>query len=927
MRYLLAIMALLPACGASAAGIPLAREIAAQVLADIDRQDRTFDPMVNPGGEVMGAATWDDASGAVDGVKNGSYGFHTTFSDSPWWQVDLGKSYEIGRIVAYNRNENGLEKRAFGMRVLVSDDAAAWQEVFSHTDEPFGGVKDGKPLEIDLRGKGVGGRWVRCQVPSKVSFHLDEVEVYPVDQPETNVALLKPADQSSAGRSSTPKGLNPRAEELAFRLDSTQKILDRAGALLQHTPAADRAARAEIDKLQDELGRLRSGDRPTLDARRELHRRAALLVRELLLQDPLLDFRDILFVKREAGVLAHMCDQYFGSLSRPGGGLYVLEDFRTDPKLRDVIGDALPVGNFLSPDLSYDGRRVLFSYAQGDPERRIVFDRSAKWAYHVYTVNLDGTDLRRLTDGPWDDIHPRWLPDGDILFVSTRRGGETRCSGRPVPTYTLHRMRPDGSEILRLSCHETHEWHPAVGNEGSILYTRWDYVDRHTNLAHSVWSCRPDGSAAMAVYGNYNHDKKPWGEWFVRPVPGSHKLLAIAGAHHGYAAGSVIGIDPLAQFDGKEPVTRLTPEVPFPEAEGYPNSAYTSPWPLSEHLYLVAYSPEWNTRTAQHTVPFGLYLQDAAGNRALLYRDGRISSEEPIPVRARPVPMSYPMASRQDAAPEGRFLLADVAQSLQPLPDDRIAALRIVQILPKTTYRADDPKMSAARQIGARQLLGTVPVEPDGSAYFKAPAGVPVYFQALDEAGMAVQTMRSITYLQPGETRSCVGCHEQRQMTPQVARPAAGLREPAVPLPGPDGSRPFSYIRLVQPVLDRHCIRCHSAEGEAAKLVLTGEFASDKEPFTRSYKTLARKELVPWFDSINGGEWIPESQPGRIGARASKLIAMLRAGHHEVSLSEEDLQRLVLWVDLNIPFYGCYEPGHVAMQRRGEVVPLEEMLQ
>jgi hypothetical protein len=134
-------------------------------------------------------------------------------------------------------------------------------------------------------------------------------------------------------------------------------------------------------------------------------------------------------------------------------------------------------------------------------------------------------------------------------------------------------------------------------------------------------------------------------------------------------------------------------------------------------------------------------------------------------------------------------------------------------------------------------------------------------------------------------------------------------------------------MRLVQPVLDRHCTRCHGPDGKAAKLPLTGEFASQKAAFTRSYETLARKSLVPWFDSVNGGEWIPQSTPGRLGARASKLIGMLREGHEGVKLPAGDLYRLSLWVDLNVPFYGSYEPEHVAAQRAGHDPPLEDMLQ
>lgn len=910
--------------------VPVEADVEREVGAEWEREGRAAPRPVNPSGEVAGAATWEDAAGAVDGQKTGSFGFHTTRSDNPWWQVDLGASTELAQIVVYNRNENGLESRANGMKVLLSEDGVTWQEVFQHSGPPFGGARDGKPLVVDLTGRGLRARWVRCQVPGNVSFHLDEVEVYGATEPTVNLALNKPADQSSAGRWSVPKPGAVGPPDGSYAVRRTLEVLAGARRALEHLARADGNARsaqeAELDRLQERAEALERADATEEAARKEVYLAARATLREVLLSHPALRFGALLFVKRHPGVLAHMCDQYFGSFARGGGGLYVLAGLGGRLTLTDLIAGRLPDGSYLGPDLSWDGERVVFAYAKVDPTRQAVrWDGSAELAYHLYTVKVDGTELRQLTDGPFDDIHPCWLPDGDIAFMSTRRGGQTRCSGRPVPTYVLYRMRPDGPGITQLSAHETHEWTPAVGHDGSILYTRWDYVDRHTNIAHSLWSCRADGSGAMAVYGNYNHDRKPWGLWQARPVPGSHKLIATAGAHHGYACGSLVMIDPLRGADGQGPLERLTPEVAFPEAEGYPSSAYTTPWPLDEDTWLVSYSPSWSTRDAQHTVTMGIYVQDRHGNRELLYRDPRISSESAIPLTPRLRPPAYPFKPAE-TADRGRLLVLDVTRSLAAFPPVRITGLRIVQVLPKTTYAADDPKMSVARQISARQVLGTVPVEADGSAYFWAPARVPLYFQAIGEDGMAVQTMRSVAYLEPGETRSCVGCHEARHSTPSLRRPLAARRGASEPVPGPEGSRPFSFLRLVQPVLDHHCIRCHSAGGQAEQMLLTGTFPSDQDPFTHSYCSLARRELVPWFDSINGGQWIPQTPPGQWGARVSKLVQMLREGHRGVNLPAEDLARICLWVDLNVPFYGCYEPAHVAMQRRGEVVPEGEML-
>jgi cytochrome c553 len=463
-----------------------------------------------------------------------------------------------------------------------------------------------------------------------------------------------------------------------------------------------------------------------------------------------------------------------------------------------------------------------------------------------------------------------------------------------------------------------------VGNDGSVIYTRWDYVDRHTNLAHSLWSCRPDGTQPFALYGNYNAERKPWGEWHAQPVPGSHKLMAVAGAHHGYAYGSLVLIDPRQGYDGLGSVQRLTPEVPFPEAEGYPGQAYTTPYPLSEDFWLTSYSPEWSTRNASHATTQGLYLQDRFGNRELIYRDPGISCEYARPVRARRRPPAYAEIGA-DAPACGTMLLTNAYDSALDLPRVEITALRVVQVLPKTTPNADDPPISAARQVSARQLLGTVPVEQDGSACFVAPAGVPLYLQTVGADGMAVQTMRSLTYLQPGETTACVGCHEPRNTTPANRVPLALRRPPSTLAPGPEGSLPFSYPRLVQPVWDRHCVACHGATEPAGGMCLTGGLP-DGSAYSHSYRALARKEWVHWFDSVNGGEWIALTTPGQFGARASRLSAFLRSGHGGVVLPAEDLARVNLWLDVNVPFYGAYEARHVAAQRESEAIPLGELL-
>lgn len=863
-------------------------------------------------------ATHEDAAGGADGVINGSYGFHcASGGKDSWWQVDLGREAELDRVVVYNRCGGAARRAAKGLIMLASSDGRAWQRIYTHDGAVFYGHTDNKPLVVSFRGKGLRTRFVRIQRLGSVSFHLDEVQVYPADDSSKNIALGQPADQNSTSRWSTCK-LRPATEIKLFTTDAVRRVLAHGRRLAERFEAGDASARlaALAARVDREAGDLR-----------QLYMDARWAVREIVLSNPMLDFGSLVFVKRHPGTLAHMCDQYYGCYARQGGGLYAIEDIGRGFRVRDLVAGQLPAGSFLNPDVSFDGRQIAFAYSRATGVEGRRWGWTPEVCYHVFTINVDGSGLRQLTTGPYDDFDPRFLPGGDIVFVSTRRGGYCRCGGRPVPTYTLYRMGRDGSHMSRLSCHETNEWHPFVTNDGMLVYTRWDYVDRHTNLAHSLWVARLDGSNALALYGNYNFARKPWGLWHPRAIPDSRKIMAIAGAHHGYAEGSVVLIDPAKARDGLESLTRLTPDVAFPEAEGWPVRNYTTPWPLSEEFYLVAYSPDWSAKKRRtNSVMPGIYLMDRWGHRELLHRDPAIPCESPVPVRPRPRPTASHSTAKWSDGTTGRFVLSNVYASTEPMDDVRVAALRVVQVLPKSTHRADHPRISRARQISVRHLLGTVPVEADGSAYFTAPAGVPLYFQAVDSEGMAYQGMRSITYVQPGETLSCVGCHEPRHQAPPNRLPLAVRRPPSSLEPGPDGTRPLSYLRLVQPVLDRHCVRCHSGPNAKKGVRLTGALGKRERDHCESYRALATRKLVHWFDSVNGGEWKPRTYPGKFGARASKLVEMLRKGHSEVKLAPEELGRIYTWIDLNVPFYGAYEPEHIAAQRRGEAPPVTAMM-
>lgn len=882
-----------------------------------------------------------DAAGACDGVTDEETGFHTDREPGPWWQVDLGTPAALSRIVIHNARD--CRERSRNLRLLVSADGDSWQEAHRLDGRIFGGGAKGDPLIVPLGGR--SARVVRIALPETEYLHLNEVEVYGVAAPTRNLALGRPATQSSVSQWSTPPtDWKPGPRPEAVRRE-VAKALERAERLGEDLRCRDgmpdlSVQTTALETLRREVSSVDSMD---ADTARALYLKIRRVGRELALQNPLVVAQPILFLMRPryAGH-GQMLYEYVGWFyrngpPRPDAGVHVLEAPGRSPRTRPLVANTELNGHFVTLSLAYDARTVYFAFA--DPEGRPSYDRGYRPApeaagekygsFHIMAVNADGSQLRQLTDGPRDDFDPCPLPDGGLAFMSTRRGGKNRCGGgNPEAIHVLHRMDADGGNLRTLSFHETNEWHPFVLNDGRLVYTRWDYVDRDAACFHGLWTCNPDGSSPAVLFGNYT--RLPWACYQAKPIPGSRKILFVGGGHHSLVGGTLCLLDPArTELDSQtgedrpEALECLTPDVSFPEAQGWPGSYFYSPWPLSENHYLVAFSHE--PLSGQYTGTSkegetGLYYFDRFGNLELLFRREGLSAAYPIPFAPRPCPPTRVSPRNPDLGDDGEFLLSNVNESLHPMPADRpIVALRVFQLLPKSrTDHQSDPPISHQFAYGpnARMLLGTVPVEADGSAYFRAPARKPLYFQAVDAAGRAVQSMRSLVYLQPGERRSCVGCHE-RPGTVSSPRPAlAFARPPSALEPGPDGTLPFGYPRLIQPILDRHCVRCHdgAAGPGGSELVLTGDPASDGAlAWSRSYRN-----LEPYL----GLHMPTASFPGQIGADRSRLAAVLTSEAHRrhIELPEADRRTIFLWLDANAPFYGSYEEADLLAQQQGQAI-------
>ncbi|MBN2139005.1 MAG: hypothetical protein JW720_14450 [Sedimentisphaerales bacterium] len=718
-------------------------------------------------------------------------------------------------------------------------------------------------------------------------------------------------------------------EAVREALQRGQKLIDALEAMPDGPRLSSESA--ALNRLQTEAEKI---DSLGMSARLALYIEIRRATRDAAFKNPLISSKPMVFMKRRRFIcqmlheyLGYYCD--YGDIS--GGGVYVLEEPWRSAGVRDLIDGRLPKGNYTTLSLSYDANTIYFAFAERSAEKPGFYSPQRK-CFHIYAMDADGSNLRQLTRGSDDDFDPYPLPNGSIAFMSTRRGGFIRCNNpwEPLPTYTLHCMDTSGQTIRTLSFHETCEWHPWVLNDGRIAYCRWDYVDRSAANYHGLWISNPDGSNPVSLFGNYTRRINACFQ--PRAIPGSNRVAFIAGAHHADVGGALVIVDPsrtkldaAAGGDDFDSIEVLTPDVCFPEAPGWPKSYFHGHWPLSEDYFYVGFSfdplPGMGSGVKEDTRT-GLYYFDRFGNLELLYSDEDISCMYPIPLAPRPVPPVIPSDLDPALGDEGEFILADVSKSHFALPASRpIRKLRIFQVLPKThNHTVNQPRIGHANAEGARMLLGTVPVEPDGSAYFRLPARKPVYFQAVDENGRAVQSMRSITYLQPGERRSCVGCHEPRRAVPPGRRKLMALQRPPSKIkPGPEGTMPFSYPILVQGVLDRHCVRCHdgsSGEGKSG-LVLTGENAGT---FSRSYETL--RPYVRWYEW--GGSSITQevTRPGRIGTDESRLMKVLADETHKphVNLPEEDLERLYVWLDGNVPFYGTYGDQQQVAQKAGKAV-------
>lgn len=652
---------------------------------------------------------------------------------------------------------------------------------------------------------------------------------------------------------------------------------------------------ADADALDSEMA---SGATGLETRQRAATEQSLALQREVLLSNPYADFDRMLFVRRKANQLG-LPQNWQGNCALPAHGydneIAVLSAWRTDRR-RDMLlrpDDGAFVGDV---DLSADATRMIFS----------SIGTHGRW--QIFEMRTDGSGLRQVTPGDEPDVDnydPCYLPDGRIMFCSTRCFHGVPCVGGGNTVANLCRMNPDGTEIRQICFDQDHNWCPTVLNNGRVLYSRWEYSDSPHYFTRLLFHMNPDGTNQSEYYGS--NSMWPNSVFYARPLPGHPtKVVGVVSGHHGVPRmGELVVFDPAR---GRHEADGAVQRIPGRARRVQPiirdalvdNSwpRFLHPYPLSQKLFLVACQPTSHSE-------WGIFLVDAFDNMVLLAEESGYAYLEPIPLRSTTPPPVIPDKvdlSRRDAV----VYLSDVysGPGLAGVPRGTVKRLRVYE--PHYAY----PGMGGHINIGidgpwdGRRILGTVPVELDGSACFRVPANTPMAVQPLDADGRALQVMRSWFTAMPGEVLSCVGCHESQNSSPNTSSTLASQRTPIDIDPWYGPARGFSFRREVQPVLDRYCVGCHDGQprsGLATTLDLRVNGPASFRNFTPSYVALHPFVRRPG----------PESDyhlqmPLEFHAGTSELVQRLEQGHHNVQLDAESWDRLNTWIDLNVPDHGSW---------------------
>lgn len=668
------------------------------------------------------------------------------------------------------------------------------------------------------------------------------------------------------------------------------------------------------------------------------------LQREALLANPLLDFDRILLLRRGfpkpenarramGGALGVGTLNAHTSDDTPRRGHWddeftVLSNLRGTPTLTRLYHPG-GLETLIDPALHFDADRLLFAKAS-----------AAQKNWRLWEIGLDGQGLRQVTPDDGEDVahfDPCYLPDERIIFASTAVYQGLPCEFGAQAMTCLYVLDPRGGGIRQLTFEQDSDWCPVMLPNGRVMYLRWEYTDQAHANSRILFHMNPDGTDQRELRGS--------GSWFpgsfyyARPIPGEpHLLIGVAGGHHGTPrSGRLLLLDPpQGRRDGEGIVQEIPgrgqtvePVVLDRLVDGvWPQ--FLMPWPLSAKYHLVA------AKLAPNAL-WGIYLADVFDNLTLIHEIEGAALLWPIALQATPRPPVIPDRVNL-ASDRASVFITDIHQGpgLAGVPRGAVKKLRVIEYyFSRRGFGGLYGTLGLDGPWDVKRILGTVPVEPDGSAHFQIPANSPLSLQPLDDQGQALQLMRSWFVGMPGERISCAGCHEPQNEV-SLNRPASAFRRaPSEIEPWHGPARGFSFVREVQPVLDRHCVSCHGDGGgdrreevvnarQAGRLPylkgdlpltnwssqLSGRWTGGGS-FTESYYQLQRYVRRPGIESDR-----KMLMPLEYHFSTTELGQVLAAGHHDVQLDPEAWERLAAWADLNAPFYGTW--GEIPQFRPGE---------
>ena len=873
----------------------------------------------------------------IANLNDGKYtNAHSWIADGPagWAQIELPQLTEVHHVVlSRDRSGKYRDRMVTDFEIQLSTDGAHWNTV--KKVKALAKVAIDRPLPSETPQQ--WGERIVLDLPA--GFRARAEKLLANVRTMQDVQPLLALDRLDNKRQSMAKRLALELNPAALR----RAVADLAATYpTQYRPPADFDARLAAYERQvpEILGQLKGAALSSVEKALARCEEMFAFQRTVLLANPLLDFDELLVLKRKTPE-SDQDHTYWKWGQKYGMTVNWSCDFRpknppvapwwdeaivafslsgarassgSDAAWRTVF-KAEPTHMLQHPELHFDADRLLFAMP------------GPKGAFQVFEVNCDGTGLRQITRDTGPDIDngdPCYLPDGRIIFNSTRAFIGVPCEDGNSYVTNLCIMDADGSNTRMLAFDQESNWYPTLLNDGRVLYTRYEYANISHQFGRLLFRMNPDGTGQMEYYGSNSY--WPNSIFYARPIPNHPTMVAgVVCGHHGpNRTGRLVLFDPAR---GRQETAGAVQTIP-----GYGKKVerivedhlyggdwpkFVHPWPLSEKYFLAS------ARLSPEQVEYGIYLVDVFDNVTEICRLPDYSLLEPIPLRPRPAPRAIPDRI-QPKAKDATILLLNIYEGpgLAGVPRGTVKRLRLFtyNYVYRHTSKRGFGHLATPGVDGPwepRYILGTVPVSPDGSAMFKVPANTPIALQPLDDQGRALQMMRSWYTAMPGESISCVGCHEQQSYSPTLHRPLAAQAGAAKIEPWRGPSRGFDFELEVQPVLDRYCVGCHDGSDyfrpdwtrktEQEKRRINHEYHRATESSISTILTPSFIALHPYIRRAHAESNYALQTPGDYLADTSPLIQMLQKGHHNVRLDREAWDRLYTWIDLGAPDHGSWK--------------------